>query len=117
MNVLLISPETLITFWSFKHAIRFASRKAAFPPLGLLTLAAMLPREWNLRVVDVEVDRLFDADILWADYVMISAICPKGLRRPNSGAVSPEGADRHRRRSSLYDGRPGVCRSGARRAW
>lgn len=74
MNVLLISPEIPVTFWSFKHAIRFASRKAAFPPLGLLTVAAMLPREWNLRVVDAEVDRLRDADILWADYVMISAM-------------------------------------------
>ena len=74
MNVLLISPETPVTFWSFKHAIRFSSRKAAFPPLGLLTVAAMLPREWNLWVVDAEVDRLRDADILWADYVMISAM-------------------------------------------
>jgi radical SAM superfamily enzyme YgiQ (UPF0313 family) len=74
MNVLLISPATPVTFWSFKHAIRFASRKAAFPPLGLLTVAAMLPQEWNIRVIDAEVDRLRDADILWADYVMISAM-------------------------------------------
>ncbi len=74
MNVLLISPETPVIFWSFKHAVRFASRKAAFPPLGLLSVAAMLPREWKLRVVDTEVDRLQDADILWADYVMISAM-------------------------------------------
>ncbi|MBX3433139.1 MAG: DUF4070 domain-containing protein [Pirellulales bacterium] len=74
MNVLLVSPETPVTFWSFKHAVRFLSRKAAFPPLGLLTVAAMLPRAWNLRVVDAETTPLREADILWADYVMISAM-------------------------------------------
>jgi radical SAM superfamily enzyme YgiQ (UPF0313 family) len=74
MNVLLVSPATPTTFWSFKHAMRFVARRAAFPPLGLLTVAAMLPRSWNLRLVDMEVTRLSDADILWADYVLVSAM-------------------------------------------
>lgn len=74
MNVLLVSPQTPTTFWSLKHAIRFVSRRAAFPPLGLLTMAATLPREWSLRVVDMDVLRLKDSDILWADYVLISAM-------------------------------------------
>ncbi len=74
MNVLLISPATPVTFWSLKHAMRFVARRAAFPPLGLLTVAAMLPRRWNLRLVDMEVTQLSDADILWADYVMVSAM-------------------------------------------
>jgi radical SAM superfamily enzyme YgiQ (UPF0313 family) len=74
MNVLLISPSTPTTFWSLKHAMQFVARRAAFPPLGLLTVAAMLPRAWQLRVVDMDVGRLTDADVLWADYVLVSAM-------------------------------------------
>jgi radical SAM superfamily enzyme YgiQ (UPF0313 family) len=74
MKVLLVSPQTPDTFWSFKHVLRFVSKKAAFPPLGLLTVAAMLPRDWQLRVVDKNVTRLTDDDLRWADFVMISAM-------------------------------------------
>jgi len=74
MKILLISPQTPDTFWSFKHVLRFVSKKAAFPPLGLLTVAAMLPADWQLRVVDMNVSRLKDHDLRWADYVMISAM-------------------------------------------
>jgi radical SAM superfamily enzyme YgiQ (UPF0313 family) len=74
MNILLISPQTPMTFWSLKHAVRFMSRHAAFPPLGLLTVAAMLPKSWNLRLVDMEVTRLRDSDLEWADYVLIGAM-------------------------------------------
>ncbi|MCI0493186.1 MAG: B12-binding domain-containing radical SAM protein [Planctomycetes bacterium] len=54
--------------------MRFVSKRAAFPPLGLLTVAAMLPKSWNLRLVDMDVTRLRDADLRWADYVMVSAM-------------------------------------------
>ncbi len=74
MRVLLVSPQTPDTFWSFKHVLRFVSKKAAFPPLGLLTVAAMLPRDWDLRVVDLNVERLKDSDLRAADFVMISAM-------------------------------------------
>jgi radical SAM superfamily enzyme YgiQ (UPF0313 family) len=74
MNILLVYPQTPDTFWSFKHLLRFVSRKAAFPPLGLLTIAAMLPPEWQLKLVDMNVERLKDEDLRWADYVMISAM-------------------------------------------
>jgi len=74
MNVLLVSPATPTTFWSLKHAMRFVARRAAFPPLGLLTVAAMLPRSWNLRLVDMDVTRLADADVEWADYVLVGAM-------------------------------------------
>jgi len=74
MKILLVSPPTPDTFWSFKHVLRFVSKKAAFPPLGLLTVAAMLPRNWHLRFVDMNVDRLRDDDLHWADYVMLSAM-------------------------------------------
>lgn len=74
MNVLLVWPIVPDTFWSFSHALPFIAKKAAFPPLGLLTVAAMMPRDWNLRLVDLNVRPLRDADIQWADYVMISAM-------------------------------------------
>ncbi len=74
MNILLLSPATPNTFWSFKYVLRFVAKKAAFPPLGLLTVAAMLPREWSLKVVDLNVEPLADADLRWADYVLLSAM-------------------------------------------
>jgi radical SAM superfamily enzyme YgiQ (UPF0313 family) len=74
MNILLISPQTPMTFWSAKHAVRFISKRAAFPPLGLMTVAAMLPRSWNLRLVDMDVTHLRDSDLRWADYVLIGAM-------------------------------------------
>lgn len=74
MNVLLVSPATPDTFWSFKYAMRFVSKRAAFPPLGLLTVAAMLPRDWRLEIVDLNVARLTDAQIDRADYVFVTAM-------------------------------------------
>lgn len=74
MKILLVSPKTPNTFWSFKHVLRFVAKKAAFPPLGLITVAAMLPREWRLKLVDLNVDRLDDRDLRWADCVLLSAM-------------------------------------------
>ncbi len=74
MNILHIYPTYPDTFWSFKHALKFISKRAGFPPLGLLTVAAMLPKEWNQRFVDMNVSPLKDKDLLWADYVFISAM-------------------------------------------
>jgi radical SAM superfamily enzyme YgiQ (UPF0313 family) len=74
MKILLVEPRTPETFWSLRHALRFVGRRAANPPLGLLTLAGLLPREWSLRVVDQNTRELTDADIAWADHVMVSAM-------------------------------------------
>ena len=74
MNVLLIYPEFPDTFWSFKHALRFIRKKASSPPLGLLTVAAMLPPEWAKRLVDVNVTKLTEADLAWADCAFISGM-------------------------------------------
>src|ERR1035438_7462889 len=74
LNILLISPQTPDTFWSFKHAIRFVSRKASMAPLGLLTVAAMLPPEWELKLVDLNVEKLKDEVLRWADYVLLGAM-------------------------------------------
>ncbi len=74
MRILLVSPGTPDTFWSFKHVLRLVSKKAAFPPLGLLTVAGMLPDDWELRLMDLNFERLADRDIAWADYVLVSAM-------------------------------------------
>jgi radical SAM superfamily enzyme YgiQ (UPF0313 family) len=74
MRILLVYPQNPDTFWSFKHVLRFVSKRSAFPPLGLLTVAAMLPADWQLRLVDLNVERLKDSDLRWADYVMVSAM-------------------------------------------
>ncbi|HQG47115.1 MAG TPA: cobalamin-dependent protein, partial [bacterium] len=74
MRVLLLYPEFPDTFWSFKHALRFVRKKASSPPLGLITVAALLPSTWEKRLVDVNVARLRDRDVAWADIVMISAM-------------------------------------------
>ncbi len=74
MNILLLYPEFPDTFWSFKYALKFVSKKAQYPPLGLLTVAAMLPQNWNKVLVDMNVERLRDSHIAWADYVFVSAM-------------------------------------------
>jgi radical SAM superfamily enzyme YgiQ (UPF0313 family) len=74
MRILLVYPQNPKAFWSFEHSLPFVSKKAAFQPLGLLTLAAMLPREWEFKLVDMNVERLRDENIQWADFVMISAM-------------------------------------------
>lgn len=74
MNIILVYPNYPDTFWSFKHALKFVSKKASFPPLGLLTVAALLPKEWDKRLIDMNANDLKDEDILWADYIFISAM-------------------------------------------
>ena len=74
MKILLVYPRYPDSFWSFKHALKFISKEASFPPLGLLTVAAMLPKEWQLKLVNMNTTSLSDNDIGWADYVFISAM-------------------------------------------
>jgi radical SAM superfamily enzyme YgiQ (UPF0313 family) len=74
MNILLIYPEFPNTFWSLKHALKFVGKRATLPPLGLVTIAAMLPQEWSIRLVDANVQALTKKDLAWADYAFISAM-------------------------------------------
>ena len=74
MNILLVYPEFPDTFWSFKHALKFIHKKASSPPLGLLTIAALLPDTWRKKLVDVNVRNLRQKDLQWADYVFIGAM-------------------------------------------
>jgi len=74
MNILLVYPKHPDTFWSFKTVLKYISKKAAFPPLGLLTVGAMLPEDWHTRLVDVNTRPLEDDHIQEADMVFISAM-------------------------------------------
>lgn len=74
MNILLLYPGYPDTYWSFKHALGFVSKKAAVPPLGLITVSAMLPNTWQKKLVDLNVSALESDALQWADYVFISAM-------------------------------------------
>jgi radical SAM superfamily enzyme YgiQ (UPF0313 family) len=78
MKVLLVYPEFPDTFWSFKHALPFEGRRSAYPPLGLLTVSALLPKSWPQRLVDINVQKLKDADLEWADVVFLSGMMVQG---------------------------------------
>ena len=74
MKILLLYPQYPDSFWTFRHALKFISKKASIPPLGLLTVAAMLPEDWQKKLIDTNITPLTDSDIQWADYVFISAV-------------------------------------------
>ena len=74
MKILLINPEFPDTYWSFRHALPFERKRCAFPPLGLLTVSALLPKPWERRLVDLNVRALKSADIEWADMVFITGM-------------------------------------------
>lgn len=74
MKILLVYPETPSSFWSFKDALKFVAKKVAEPPLGLITVAAMLPKGWEKKLIDMNVSKLQDKHILWADYVFLSGM-------------------------------------------
>ena len=74
MNVLLLNPEFPDTYWSFRHALPFEGKRSAFPPLGLMTVSALLPKSWEKRLVDLNVRSLKSSDIEWADIVFATAM-------------------------------------------
>lgn len=74
MNALLIYPQFPDTYWSFQHALKFLGKRAAQPPLGLMTVAALLPAAWSKRLVDTNVETLRDRDLEWADVVLLSGM-------------------------------------------
>ena len=74
MNALLVYPRFPDTYWSFRHALSFQGKRAAQPPLGLMTVAALLPASWNKRLIDTNVERLKDSDLAWAGVVLLSGM-------------------------------------------
>jgi radical SAM superfamily enzyme YgiQ (UPF0313 family) len=74
-NILLVYPKVPSnTYWSFKCALKFIRKKSAMPPLGLLTIAALFPDKYNLKLIDLNVAPLNEGDIHWADAIFISAM-------------------------------------------
>jgi radical SAM superfamily enzyme YgiQ (UPF0313 family) len=73
-NALLVYPEFATSFWSFKFTLQYLGKKSSMPSLGLLTLANMFPTDYNLRLVDMNVQPLTDADLHWADLVCTSTM-------------------------------------------
>jgi radical SAM superfamily enzyme YgiQ (UPF0313 family) len=74
MNVLLLYPKFPDTYWSFRYALSFQGKRAAQPPLGLMTVAALLPQSWKKRLIDTNVERLKDSDLEWADVALLSGM-------------------------------------------
>jgi len=74
LNALLIYPRFPETYWSFKHALSFQGKRAAQPPLGLMTVAALLPKHWQKRLIDTNVERLRESDLAWAEIVLVSGM-------------------------------------------
>jgi len=74
MKTLLVYPEFPDTYWSFRHALSFEGKRSAYPPLGLLTVSAMLPDAWERRLVDMNIQPLKPSDVKWADVVFASAM-------------------------------------------
>ncbi len=74
MRALLVYPSIPDTFWSFKHILKFIGKRAAHVPLGMITVASMMPTDWELKLVDMNVEKLTEQDILWADMVFIGAM-------------------------------------------
>jgi radical SAM superfamily enzyme YgiQ (UPF0313 family) len=80
MKVLCVSPAFPETYWGHEHALRLIGKRALLPPLGLLTVAALLPSDWEVRLCDMNVRPLDDADLDWADVVFLSGML---VQRPS----------------------------------
>lgn len=74
MKVLMVYPEFPDSFWSFRGTLPFIGKRAVMPPLGLITIAALFPKEWEVRLVDMNIEALAETDLRWADLVFLSAM-------------------------------------------
>lgn len=74
MKALLVWPLFPRSYWGQEYTLEIIGKRAVLPPLGLLTMAGMLPKSWELRLVDLNVGDLEDADLAWADVVMVSGM-------------------------------------------
>lgn len=74
VRVLMIWPKIPPSFWGFQGMMNLVPEKTTMPPLGLITIAALCPKDWTIRLIDRAFDELSDTDILWADLVMVSGM-------------------------------------------
>ncbi|MCF6333644.1 MAG: hypothetical protein L3J11_10205 [Draconibacterium sp.] len=73
MNILIVCPKFPETFWGFSNALKLLSKKSTFPPKELLIISILLPITWERRLIDLNTKNLKRSDIIWADYIFISA--------------------------------------------
>ncbi|MCX6544318.1 MAG: B12-binding domain-containing radical SAM protein [Acidobacteria bacterium] len=93
MHSLLISPRFPPTFWSYEAILKLVGKKALMPPLGLITVAALLPGDWECRVVDCNVRPVTDAEWAWADIVLLSGMI---VQKPHMLELVGEAKRRHK---------------------
>src|SRR4029078_3076657 len=74
MKILLVNPKFPDTYWSFRHALPFEGKRSVFPPLGLMTVSGLLPRDYERRLVDLEIEPVKNSQIDWADMVFITGM-------------------------------------------
>src|SRR6202051_683050 len=74
IKVLMVWPRFPASYWSLGEATQIVPERSLVPPLGLITVAALCPKRWEIRLVDLAFQELSDEDILWADLVMVSAM-------------------------------------------
>ncbi len=91
MRVLLLNPEMPPSFWSFEQSCELAGRQTLMPPLGLITVAALLPRHWEFRLVDLNTRQVTPEDWHWAEMVMISGML---VQKEGLVALTREGKQR-----------------------
>lgn len=77
VKVLLVYPRFFPTYWGMQYSLSLVGQKALMPPLGLITIAAMCPPEWDIRLVDTNCTELADEDIAWSDIILMSAMLPQ----------------------------------------
>ena len=82
MRTLLLYPEFPKTFWSYEKILELVNRKVLLPPLGLVTVAALLPQEWEMKLVDRNVREVTEEEWNWAELVVISGMMRKTYERP-----------------------------------
>lgn len=70
MRTLLVYPRFPITYWGIQYGLPIAGKRANLPPLGLMTVAAILPQSWQFKLVDLNIEALTDAHLAWADVVL-----------------------------------------------
>ncbi|MEL6223960.1 MAG: DUF4070 domain-containing protein [Cyanobacteria bacterium J06627_8] len=74
MRALLVYPRFPKTFWSYEKILELVNRKVLLPPLGLVTVAAILPQSWEFKLVDCNIRDVTDDEWAWADIVIMSAM-------------------------------------------
>jgi radical SAM superfamily enzyme YgiQ (UPF0313 family) len=88
MKILCVSPAFPETYWGHERALRLIGKRAILPPLGLLTVAALLPPDWEVRLCDMNVRPLEDADLEWADVLFLTGML---VQRPSMLEVAKRG--------------------------